>query len=131
MEIFSVSTHAHDELVDITSHVELIVRNKDIESGICCIYTPHTTAAITINENADPDVQRDLLKGLRHFRLEDVPFDHREGNSPSHVKSSLFSCSETVIIEKGRLVLGTWQGIYFCEFDGPRTRKVHVKIMAG
>lgn len=131
METFSVRTNSHDELIDITSEVKAIVREKKCDSGICCIYTPHTTAAITINENADPDVQRDLIRGLKHFRLEEVPFTHMEGNSPSHVKSSLFGCSETVIIEKGTLQLGTWQGIYFCEFDGPRQRKVHVQIIQG
>lgn len=130
METFSVSTRSHDELIDITSNVQSIVRKKGVHSGICIVYTPHTTAAITINENADPDVQRDLVRGLNHFRLEEVPFTHMEGNSPSHVKSSLFGCSEIIIIEGGSLLLGTWQGIYFCEFDGPRNRKVHVKVMA-
>ena len=131
METFSVRTNGHDELIDITAEVKTIVKQKKCDFGICCIYTPHTTAAITINENADPDVQRDLIKGLKHFKLEEVPFKHMEGNSPSHVKSSLFGCSEVVIIENGSLQLGTWQGIYFCEFDGPRQRKVHVQIIQG
>jgi len=126
---FSVKTSAHEELLDITSRVEAAVRESGIMDGICCVYTPHTTAAITINENADPDVRRDLLKGLRHLGLENVSFDHAEGNSPSHVKSSLVGCSETIIVNDGSLALGTWQGIYFCEFDGPRTRKVYVKII--
>jgi len=129
MHVFSVKTSAHEELLDITSRVEAAVRESGIMDGICCVYTPHTTAAITINENADPDVRRDLLKGLRHLGLESVPFDHAEGNSPSHVKSSLVGCSETIIVNGGSLALGTWQGIYFCEFDGPRTRKVYVKII--
>ena len=124
MHVFSVKTSAHEELLDITSRVEAAVRESGITDGICCVYTPHTTAAITINENADPDVRRDLLKGLRHLGLESVSFDHAEGNSPSHVKSSLVGCSETIIVNDGSLALGTWQGIYFCEFDGPRTRKV-------
>ena len=130
METFTVSTRGHDELVDITAEVERIVEKIGVQSGICCVYTPHTTAGITINENADSSVQRDILKGLRHLKFESVSFEHMEGNSPSHMKSSIFGCSEMVIIEKGRLQLGTWQGIYFCEFDGPRTRKVYVQIVS-
>jgi secondary thiamine-phosphate synthase enzyme len=105
------------------------VKESGISDGICFVYTPHTTAAITINENADPDVRKDLLRGLRHLGLESVPFDHMEGNSPAHVKSTLVGCSETLIINQGSLVMGTWQGVYFCEFDGPRSRKVYVKII--
>ncbi len=97
-------------------------------SALCFIYTPHTTAAITINENADPTVPADIIKGLLILKLESVSYRHMEGNSSSHIKSSLFGCSETVIIEDGELQLGTWQGIFFCEFDGPRTRKVLVSI---
>lgn len=126
---FSVKTHAKEELIDITSEVQHSVDKSSVTDGICYIYTPHTTAAITINENADPDVKRDLIKGLAHLGLESVKFNHIEGNSPSHVKSSLIGCSEIVFVENGRLMLGTWQGIYFCEFDGPRDRKVNVKIM--
>jgi len=131
VETFSVRTGSHDELIDITAEVQNILHKNGTTDGLCCVYTPHTTAAITINENADPDVQRDLLLGLKHFKLEEVPFSHMEGNSPSHVKSSLFGCSELVIVEGGSLRLGTWQGIYFCEFDGPRQRKVHVQILPG
>jgi secondary thiamine-phosphate synthase enzyme len=98
---------------------------------MCYIYTPHTTAAITINENADPDVQSDIVKGINKIVPESLSYDHAEGNSPAHIKSSLFGCSETIFIENGKLILGTWQGIYFCEFDGPRTRKVHIKIVEG
>ena len=131
MTTFSVQTKSHEELVDITPQIQKALQESGIADGICVIYTPHTTAAITINENADPDVQRDLIKGLRHLKMEAVDFAHMEGNSPAHVKSTLTGCSETVIVDGGRLVLGTWQGIYFCEFDGPRTRKVHVKVLAG
>ncbi len=131
METFSVRTGSHDELIDITAEVQSILHKNGMVDGLCCVYTPHTTAAITVNENADPDVQRDLLLGLKHFKLEEVPFRHMEGNSPSHVKSSLFGCSEVIIVEGGSLRLGTWQGIYFCEFDGPRQRKVHVQIISG
>jgi len=129
MKSFSVKTATGNELIDITSEVRHIVNKSGVSDGLCCIYTPHTTAAITINENADPDVQRDIIKGLFSFNLESVRFDHMEGNSPSHIKSSMFGCSELVIIDNGSLQLGTWQGIYFCEFDGPRTRKVMVKII--
>ena len=126
---FSVKTSLHEELIDITSEVQRAVSSSKVSDGICFVYTPHTTAAITINENADPTVQRDILKGLAHLNLESVSFSHMEGNSPSHIKSSIIGCSETVFIERGRLSLGTWQGIYFCEFDGPRSRKVFVKIL--
>ncbi len=126
----SIKTKTHEELVDITSDVQRIVRDSSISDGICVIYTPHTTAAVTINENADPDVRRDIIKGLAHLRLEQVDFSHMEGNSPAHLKSSLIGCSETIIIENGRLLLGRWQGIYLCEFDGPRTRNVLVKIIS-
>jgi secondary thiamine-phosphate synthase enzyme len=126
---FSVKTRLHEELIDITSEVQRAVSSSKVSDGICFVYTPHTTAAITINENADPTVQRDILKGLAHLNLESVSFSHMEGNSPSHIKSSIIGCSETVLIERGRLTLGTWQGIYFCEFDGPRSRKVFVKIL--
>lgn len=126
---FSVKTRLHEELIDITSEVQRAVSSSKVSDGICFVYTPHTTAAITINENADPTVQRDILKGLAHLNLESVSFSHMEGNSPSHIKSSIIGCSEIVFIEKGSLALGTWQGIYFCEFDGPRSRKVFVKIL--
>ena len=129
METFTIRTGKHDELIDITGEVRQIVHRSGVDRGMCIIYTPHTTAAITINENADPDVPRDIIKGLRHLGFETVSFRHGEGNSPSHLKSSLVGCSETVIIEKGSLQLGTWQGIFFCEFDGPRARTVHVRVM--
>jgi secondary thiamine-phosphate synthase enzyme len=130
MTEFRVQTHERTELLDITEAVARAVREAGITDGLCLVYCPHTTAAITINENADPDVARDL-----RFELDKViPFDdgyhHGEGNSAAHIKSSLVGCSETLIIEGGRPVLGTWQGIYFCEFDGPRTRRVIVKTLA-
>jgi len=128
MKTINVTSRSHDEMIDITSDVYRIVSESMISEGFCIIYTPHTTAAITINENADPDVQSDIIKGLNGLDLEKIRFLHSEGNSPSHIKSSLVGCSEMVIIENGRLVLGTWQGIYFCEFDGPRLRKVHVQV---
>ena len=130
MDTFTVKTSKHEELIDITSEINNIVTNKGITSGICYVYTPHTTAAITINENADPTVKSDIIKGLTNLKLEDVSYKHMEGNSPSHIKSSMFGCSETIFIENSQLQLGTWQGIYFCEFDGPRSRKVMVKILS-
>jgi secondary thiamine-phosphate synthase enzyme len=130
MESFSVSTAARDQLLDITGQVREIVKRSGVISGLCCVYTPHTTAAITINENADPDVRCDIVKGMNSLKLEGVAFDHAEGNSPAHIKSSLFGCSEMIIIENGTLQLGTWQGIYLCEFDGPRNRKVYVQIVS-
>jgi secondary thiamine-phosphate synthase enzyme len=129
MITFEIKTNNHEDFIDITYKVRTIVDKYKVNSGMCIVYTPHTTAAITINENADPDVQDDLITGLKHLDFESVSFKHMEGNSPSHLKSSLIGCSETIIIDKGQLVLGTWQGIYFCEFDGPRTRKIHVKII--
>lgn len=129
MELISIRSTKHEELIDITQQVQTLLSGKKISSGLCCIYTPHTTAAITINENADPSVAKDILKGFAHFDFEKICFSHGEGNSPSHLKSSLIGCSETVCIENGSLMLGTWQGIFFCEFDGPRLRKVYVQIV--
>ncbi len=129
MDTIAVKSSKHEELIDITGDVAKIVSRNNSKDGICYIYTPHTTAAITINENADPTVKGDIIKGMSHLNFESLHFNHMEGNSPSHIKSSLFGCSETVFIENGKLKLGTWQGIYFCEFDGPRSRKVHIKIV--
>lgn len=130
IESLTVKSRTAEEFIDITAMIQGIVIRSRISDGICFIYTPHTTAAITINENADPAVQKDILKGLRHLKLDQVDFSHAEGNSHAHIKSSLIGCSETVIINNGRLSLGTWQGIYFCEFDGPRTRTVLVTILS-
>jgi secondary thiamine-phosphate synthase enzyme len=128
MEKLIVSTHKQTEMIDITAKIQQVVEKSGIKSGICTVFVPHTTAAVTINENADPDVVHDILMEINKI----VPFNdgylHMEGNSASHIKSSLFGFSEQIIIENGRLVLGTWQGIYFCEFDGPRQRQVYVKI---
>ncbi|HQL43399.1 MAG TPA: secondary thiamine-phosphate synthase enzyme YjbQ [Spirochaetota bacterium] len=126
---FQVSTGRKEELIDITAKVADGVSKSSIDSGLCVVYVPHTTAAVTINENADPAVSQDILLGLSHMKLESLHFAHLEGNSPAHIKSSLIGCSVSVIVEKGRLQLGTWQGIFFCEFDGPRTRKVMVQCI--
>lgn len=128
MKQFSVRTGQTEHFIDITAEVQDAVRALKCTDGICLVYTPHTTAGITINENADPSVVRDMLYGLDKI----VPrsgYHHSEGNSPAHIKSSLLGCSEQVVVEKGRLALGTWQGIYFCEFDGPRSRTVIVKTV--
>ncbi len=122
MITFQVQTTRKEEFIDITARVADAVVKENVKSGLCCVYIPHTTAAVTINENADPAVQKDILAGLQHLKLESLHYAHMEGNSPAHIKSSIIGCWAIVIVEKGRLQLGTWQGIYFCEFDGPRTR---------
>lgn len=125
---FEVKTK-QEGFTDITYKINSYIEQSNVKEGICVIYTPHTTAAITINENADPDVVDDLLFALDKIYLQMPEFKHLEGNSPAHLKSSCIGVSETVIIENSKLLLGTWQGIYLCEFDGPRTRKVYLKII--
>lgn len=120
-----------EEFINITGKVRETLKKSGVQNGSCIVYCPHTTAGITVNENADPDVVRDLLEGLNRAFPDDPEFLHHEGNSAAHLKSSAIGCSKTFIIENGALVLGTWQGIYFCEFDGPRTRKFYIKIYKG
>jgi secondary thiamine-phosphate synthase enzyme len=129
MKEITLQTPTRAWMMDITASVQKAVSEENIKSGLCLIYTPHTTAAVTINENADPDVPRDMLAALDRAVPLSANYRHAEGNSAAHVKSSLVGASELVIIENGRLVLGTWQSIFFCEFDGPRTRKVIVKFI--
>ena len=129
METISVRTGTRCAFVEITEDVRSVLRAKGWQDGILVVYTPHTTSAITINENADPDVQKDMNSFLSKLIPNLSEFRHAEGNSDSHIKSSLIGCSETIIVENGNMILGTWQGIYFCEFDGPRTRKVHLKFV--
>ncbi len=129
MREISVSTRRREELVDITSSVENAVGETGIPSGLCVIYCPHTTAAITINEGADPSVAEDMVSGLRRLIPQGWDFSHMEGNSDAHIKASLIGTSETVIVDDGRLVLGTWQRVFFCEFDGPRKRVFFVKVL--
>ncbi len=131
MRQFSVKTQARSQMIDITAQVRSILRESRVENGICFVFVPHTTAAVTINENADPDVPRDILAQLDKTIPLRGDYLHSEGNSAAHIKASLFGASETVIVEKGSLVLGTWQSIFFCEFDGPRTRQVCVQIISG
>ena len=125
-----IATDRHVQFVDIRSLVERVLQEAGVQDGLCCIYSPHTTAAVTINEGADPDVVRDMIMELEKMvPWEDPQYRHAEGNSASHIKASLFGASAWLIIEKGRAVLGTWQTIYFCEFDGPRRRRVYVKVV--
>ncbi|WP_069649805.1 secondary thiamine-phosphate synthase enzyme YjbQ [Caloranaerobacter ferrireducens] len=129
IKTLQIKTEKHTEFIDITRKVQEIIMNSKVKSGVCYIFIPHTTAGITINENADPDVKSDMLMELNKIIPFDDNYKHIEGNSSAHIKASLLGFSETVFIEDGRLLLGTWQGIYFCEFDGPRVRKVYVKII--
>ena len=124
-----VETHQRDQMVEITDRVRKIVEMGEVRDGSVLVYVPHTTAGVTINENADPDVVHDMLKQLDEMVPWSQPFyRHNEGNSASHVKASMMGSSVTVLIRKGQLVLGTWQGVWFCEFDGPRTRNVNVAV---
>ena len=125
---FTVSTRAQAQLVDITAQVQTAVRESGVRSGVAQVFVPHTTAGITINEDADPSVAADMLAALERVVPEDAPYRHAEGNSPAHVKASMMGSCQTVLVEDGKLLLGTWQGIYLCEFDGPRTRRVIVKV---
>ena len=126
MRIIEVKTQAREELVDITARIKEELASSGVEGGICHVYVPHTTAAMTINENADPSVKEDILMTLRKIVPDSLPYRHSEGNSPGHVKASLIGSSVKVIIDEGQLALGTWQGIFFCEFDGPRNRRVFI-----
>lgn len=129
---FEVATNRREELVDITAVVAKLVRSADIAYGICSVYSPHTTAGITINENADPDVRADIIHALDQLvARHDPSYQHREGNSAAHVKASMMGASAAVPVANGRLELGRWQGIYLCEFDGPRTRSVVVTVIDG
>lgn len=125
---FQVAGKDRCEFINITSEVRKAVRAAGVSQGICTVFVPHTTAGVTINENADPDVVRDMLMELEKI----VPFNdhyaHREGNSAAHIKASLMGFSVQIIVDAGHLILGTWQGIYFCEFDGPRRRSVQVQV---
>jgi len=125
----TIKTKEKRALQDVTDQVQKLVEDADIKEGIVHLFVPHTTAGVTINENADPDVKHDILKGLTDAFPNQSSFRHMEGNSDAHLMSSSIGCDQTVIITDGSLLLGTWQGIYFAEFDGPRTRKLYVKII--
>jgi secondary thiamine-phosphate synthase enzyme len=126
-----VKTNSRTELVDITQPLQRLVAESGVRSGICHLYVPHTTSAVTINENSDPNVGRDILKELNTVIPFDDDYGHSEGNSAAHIKSSIIGVSKTIMVEEGRLVLGTWQAVFFCEFDGPRQRSVMVKVVKG
>ncbi|MDK2805917.1 MAG: hypothetical protein PWQ94_1081 [Thermoanaerobacterium sp.] len=128
MEVFKINTHSREVMIDITEEVKSAIKSSGIKDGICTVYVPHTTAGVTINENADPDVKDDIIKGLDEI-IPNIRFKHMEGNSDAHIKSVLVGNSVNLIVENGEIQLGTWQGIYFCEFDGPRNRKVYVKVV--
>jgi secondary thiamine-phosphate synthase enzyme len=130
IETCSLKTHRRNEMIDITSQVNGVVEKSGIETGLTVVYIPHTTAGVTINENADPDVVHDILLTLeRLIPQHDPRFTHAEGNSDAHVKSSLVGPAVTIIVQNRKLLLGTWQGIYFCEFDGPRNRHFNIKVL--
>ncbi len=128
---FTVRTSSHTQMLDITGQIQKIVAESGVRDGLCVVFIPHTTAAVTVNENADPDVQTDFMKEINKIVPWEDGYFHAEGNSAAHLKASMMGFSETLIIDGGKLLLGTWQGLYFLEYDGPRTRKVYVKIMEG
>ena len=130
MKQFAMRTNARAEMIDITDRIRILLKESGIKSGVCHVFVPHTTAAVTINENADPEVPRDILTELEKIIPFNGHYRHVEGNSAAHIKASIVGASETVFIENGELVLGTWQSIFFCEFDGPRSRKVMVMLTA-
>jgi len=130
IERFSVKTRSRTEMVDINSQVAAIVRESGIDEGLCTVYVPHTTAGVTINENADPDVPRDIVDELNKVVPFNDNYHHVEGNAAAHIKATLVGSSATVLVSKGQLVLGTWQSVFFCEFDGPRSRSVIVRVSA-
>jgi secondary thiamine-phosphate synthase enzyme len=130
MQTLTVHTGSRNEFIDLTRQIQEAVKGSGVQEGLCHLAVPHTTAAITINENADPSVRADILMALNKLISDRESYRHLEGNSPAHIKSSLFGSQLTLMVSGGRLVLGTWQGIYFCEFDGPRTRRLHLKVVA-
>jgi len=131
MEQIAINTQKREEVVDITQEVKRYIHNNGYISGIVVVYSPHTTAGITVNENADPSVKKDLNFFLKQEIPKDYGFSHLEGNSDAHIKGSLMNFSQSFIVEEGELKLGTWQGIYFMEFDGPRSRKIWLKFIKG
>jgi secondary thiamine-phosphate synthase enzyme len=129
MNTIEVRTTTRQEFVDLTADVERLVTAAGVQTGICVVTVPHTTAGLTVNENADPDVRADIAMTLRRTVPDGLPYAHAEGNAAAHVKASLVGSSATLIVEGGRLQLGTWQAIYFCEFDGPRTRQAWIQVV--
>ncbi len=130
MKSIIIETHQREELIDITHHIMQAVTDSKCSSGLVYCFVPHTTAAITINENADPDVKRDIIYKLNKVFPQSDGYYHSEGNSDAHIKASLFGFSEQILFENRKLILGTWQGVYFCEFDGPRSRHLIIRIQS-
>lgn len=128
-KVFSVKTDKPNEMIDITNTIIKYINEQNFMDGLCVIFIPHTTAGVTINENADPDVKRDMIMELNKIVPLEDGYEHLEGNSAAHIKASMMGFSETIIIEDGKLQLGTWQGVYFCEYDGPRNRKMYIKLV--
>jgi secondary thiamine-phosphate synthase enzyme len=131
LEEIAVRSSRREEMIDVTTQVRAAVRRTGVDAGLAIIYCPHTTAAVTVQENADPDVRTDLLGHLVRLIPQDAGFRHSEGNADGHIKSSLVGSSQMVPIDGGKLCLGTWQAVFFCEFDGPRDRRLQVKVVAG
>jgi secondary thiamine-phosphate synthase enzyme len=129
MQQLTVKTQSQTEMIDITRQVSDTIEAAGFQDGLCVLYVPHTTAGITINESADPSVRRDILSVLNQMVPWQADYRHMEGNSPAHIKSTLVGASQLVVVENGQMALGTWQGIFFCEFDGPRTRKLQIKFI--
>lgn len=129
MQTITLKTNTRDQIIDITPLINETLKKTNVQSGIVVVYSPHTTAAISVNENYDPDVKSDMLRYLTQLVPKNSGFDHAEGNSDSHIKSGMFNFSQSFIIDNGQIVLGQWQGVYFMEFDGPRTRKVWIKCI--
>ncbi len=129
-QTITLNSRSRAEFIDITRQVREAIRKSGVKEGLCLIYVPHTTAGVTINEGADPDVRRDILASLNKLVPLDGDYRHSEGNSAAHIKAAIVGASASCIVEDGAPVLGTWQSIYFCEFDGPRNRKVHVKVVS-
>ncbi len=128
-ETIKISTNNRNEMINITNIILTALSKSKIKNGNITLFVPHTTAAVTINENADPDVKKDMLKGLSLISPVLKEYSHFEGNSDAHIKSSLIGVDQTILFENSQLMLGTWQGIYFCEFDGPRNRDLHIRII--
>jgi secondary thiamine-phosphate synthase enzyme len=131
MQTIDIKTTTREEMIDVTALVRSAIKQTGVSDGIACVYCPHTTAAVTMQENTDPDVKADLVGHMSRVVPRSGPFRHDEGNSDAHIKSSLVGPSLTVIVSGGRPILGSWQAIFFCEFDGPRDRKVLVKVVRG
>ena len=129
VQYINVKSKSRTEFIDITEMIQDVIKDEGITKGICCLYVPHTTAGVTINEGADPSVQRDIINALNRLIPHEMNYSHREGNADAHIKSTLVGASLNLIIDEGKLLLGTWQAVFFCEFDGPRHRRIALKFI--